>query len=298
MTTALLLFGAFLTTVAMVWVFTGRRSAYAERLEQVAVSGGPAIAMDVGGPSQKFRLPRRWETFLARSGVEWTGGQAIFVAGVYALLGTAAGSLIQLPILGFAGGLAALYVKLKIDQGKRTNKLAEQLPDALMLMATAIKSGLGFQQALQMVADEGAAPISEEFRRFASDLALGLPMDEALLRMQARMASVDAEMLASALLVQRQTGGNLSEILINLHHTIRDRQNVIGQVRTMTAQGRLSGIVLTALPVVLGVAVYTMNPAYMRVLFIDPRGQMMVAVMVVLMIIGGLAIRKIANITL
>ncbi|MFP5501114.1 MAG: type II secretion system F family protein [Candidatus Sericytochromatia bacterium] len=298
MLTPLLLFGAFFTSVALVWAFTGRRSAYAERLEEVATATGPVVTLDGSGQAQQMRLPRKWEVFLARAGVDWTAGQALFVAGLYGVAGAAAGQLIHLPILGFACGVVALFLKLRIDQGRRTNKLAEQLPDALMLMATAIKSGLGFQQALQMVGEEGAAPISEEFRRFASDLALGLPIDEALVRLQGRMGSVDAEMLASALLVQRQTGGNLSEILINLHHTIRDRQNVIGQVRTLTAQGKMSGVVLTALPVVLAVAVYGMNPTYMGVLFVDPRGQMMLGVMAVLMIIGGFAIRKIATITL
>jgi tight adherence protein B len=187
---------------------------------------------------------------------------------------------------------------LKSGQAKRTRQMAGQLPDALMLMASGLKGGLGFQQALQLVAAEGPTPLGPELGRLAQDLALGLPLDEALIRLEARLGSTDGEMLASALLVQRQTGGNLSEILLNLHDTIRDRQMIQGQVNTLTAQGKLSGIVLTAIPVCIGIAFYVLNRDYLMVLVTDPRGRLMSLGASVLFVAGVFVIRRIVSITL
>lgn len=239
-----------------------------------------------------------WLAFLEQAGIKWTPGQAAFVMALHAGIGLVLGASINLPWLGVFAGLMVLYVRLRMGRARRIRLMAEQLPDALMLLGTALRSGFGFQQGLQLVAREGAAPLAPELGRLSTDMALGLNLDEALVRLQDRLGSTDGEMLASALLVQRQTGGNLSEILLNLHDTIRDRQQVHGQVRTLTAQGRLSGIVLGLIPVFIAAAFYMLNRDYLMTLVTDPRGRMMSAVALVLMAGGVVAIRRIVNITL
>jgi tight adherence protein B len=272
---------------------TGLRDRY------VRYAGGAGVATrpvgSLGGP---FRLPKGLQAFLLRAGAEWTPAQAFAVLAAHALGGALAGHYLHVSMLGAALGVLLLYIRLRMRQGQRVTKMAEQLPDTLMLLATSIRAGLGFQQALQMVADEGPQPLAPELGRLGTDLALGLNLEEALSRLQTRLGSTDAEMFASALLVQRQTGGNLSEILVNLHDTIRDRQEVLGQVRTLTAMGRISGLILSALPFVIGLAVYVLNRNYMMILFTDPRGQMMAAGSLVAMVVGALMIRKMTQITL
>ena len=294
----LLLTLAFVTVAALVWAVMGTSgSAVGGRFMRYA-NGAGTVESTGFTPKSNIKMPRAWEAFLARSGVDWTFSQLIVVIAVHAAIGAIAASFISLPLLGVPVGVGFLYVRLLIGQKKRVEKMAQQLPDALMLMASALKSGLGFQQALQMVGQEGAAPLSHEFSRFATDLSLGLPIEEALVRLQTRLGSIDGEMLASALLVQRQTGGNLSEILKNLHDTIRDRQQVIGQVNTLTAMGRMSGVILTAIPFFLAGAIYTMNRDYVMVLLTDPRGQMMVGASFAMLLAGAFVIRRIVDIKL
>lgn len=262
-------------------------------------AGDPVAVVDVssnGGPP--IRLPKPWEAFLERAGIDWSATRAAQMAGLHLVAGLAIAWPLGLAPLGAIGGLVVMWVRLRMAQQRRSQRMAAQLPDALMLMATALRSGLGFQQALQLVADEGAAPLAPELGRLSRDLAIGLSMDEALVRLQTRLGSTDGEMLAAALLVQRQTGGNLVEILTNLHDTIRDRQQVQGQVRTLTAQGRLSGMVLTAIPIFLALAFWVLNRDYLLVLVHDPRGRTLSAIAISLMLIGVYFIRRIVRITL
>lgn len=280
---------------AAVWaLLTTGEAAHAGRVARYA---GQTAGV-AGRPGAPLRLPRRWETWLARAGVEWSAPKAIAVAGLHMATGALVTLRLGSPVAGAALGLLALYLRLRIGQGQRMRALTAQLPEAIMLLASAIRSGLGFQQALKLVADEGAQPIGGEMRRFGNDLAMGLPMDEALARLQARFGSTDAEMLASALSVQHQTGGNLTEILHNLHATIRDRQQVEGQVRTLTAQGRLSGYILTGLPVAIGLAFFAINKGYLMILFTDPRGRLLLGAALVSATIGALVIRRIVDIRL
>jgi tight adherence protein B len=291
------LVGGFLTAACIAWglaiaseVDLGRRMMrYASRsLEEEKIEGVPTIT----------RAMPSWAAYLEQAGISWTPGQAMAVIGTHALGGWAVGAALGVPYLGFSLGLGVLVLRLRIGRARRTRRMAEQLPDAIMLLSTALRSGFGFQQGLQLVAREGAAPLAPELGRLGTDMALGADLETALLRLQARMGTTDGEMLASALLVQRQTGGNLSEILLNLHETIRDRQAVAGQVRTLTAQGRLSGVVLTLIPVFIALAFYILNREYLMTLVLDPRGRIMSGVCLVLMAGGIYMIKKIVTITL
>lgn len=268
------------------------------RLRAMVGAGGPAVVLEDMAPKQNFQLPRAWQAYLARAGKEWTASQFMFVAFAHLVGGAALGASQGFALPGAAAGLILLFVRLRVAQGRRQLKMTSQLPLALMLIATSLRSGLGFQQALQLVGREGPQPLSGEFSRFADELAMGLSIEEALARLQLRLNSIEGEMLAAAILVQRQTGGNLSEILLNLHDTIRDRQAVMGQIRTLTAMGRLSGWILTAIPVLLALAFYFLNRDYVMTLVTDPRGQYMAGAATCLMIAGGLMIRRIVQITL
>lgn len=299
---SLLLLAAFVAAASATWLVVPRRDPLEVRMARFAGMGGAAAA----GPAHahkpaaapSVRLPRAYEAFLARAGVDWTARQALAVIAVYVVIGTIAGALLAAPALGAVGGLAVFYLRLRARQARRIQKMSEQLPDALMLMVSALKSGLGTQQSLAWVANEGAEPLSTEFGRLSSDIQLGLSMEEALVRLQTRLGSTDGEMLAAALLVQRQTGGNLSEVLLNLHQTVRDRQAVQGQVRTLTSQGKLTGLILILLPFGVALALYLMNRAYLMPLVSDPRGQSALGACAVMMTLAALWIRRISHITL
>jgi tight adherence protein B len=301
MSALLISLGAFATAAALGWAVASWAGVGGSVARQrfLRYAGDPVAVVDVqplGGPA--VRLPKPWEAFLERAGIEWSAARAAQMAGMYAAIGLVVALPLGLAPVGPVAGLAALWIKLRLAQARRTRKMAEQLPDALMLMATALRSGLGFQQALQLVADEGPLPLAPELGRLSRDMKIGLSIEEALVRLQTRLGSTDGEMLAAALLVQRQTGGNLVELLTNLHDTIRDRQAVQGQVRTLTAQGRLSGMVLTAIPVFLALAFWVLNREYLLVLVQDPRGRILSGVAVGLMLVGVYFIRRIVRITL
>lgn len=298
----LILLTAFVAAASATWLLVPRPDPLEVRMARFATVGGAATEAPRSTPAKpstpQVRLPKAYEAFLARAGVDWTARQALVVIALYAAIGAVVGWCVAAPALGAALGMVACYLRLRARQARRIQKMSEQLPDALMLMVSALKSGLGTQQSLAWVANEGAEPLSVEFGRLSSDIQLGLSLEEALLRLQTRLGSTDGEMLAAALLVQRQTGGNLSEVLLNLHQTVRDRQAVQGQVRTLTSQGKLTGVILTLLPFGVGLALYLMNRAYLTPLVTDPRGQSALGACAIMMTMAALWIRRISHITL
>ncbi|MDB5098478.1 MAG: type secretion system protein [Cyanobacteria bacterium RYN_339] len=290
--------GAFITATALAWALQPATDPVAERMLRYAGPvplAGPAVLPRERTP---WRLPRALEAYLLQAGIEPTPRTLATMVGIHLLAGLALGIWLHMPGSGAALGLLALMLRVRRGRGARVEKLAAQLPDALMLLASGTRAGLGFQQALQLAARETAKPLGDELGRLERDLAMGLTTEEALDRLQTRLASTDGEMLCASLLVQRQTGGNLSELLLNLHHTIRDRQALYGQVRTLTAQGRLSGVILCCLPIVLGVLLWAINRAYLLTLFTDPRGQVLAGAAVLSMAIGAWIISRIVRITL
>lgn len=295
MSAGLLAASAFVTTSAVAWaVLAPRSSAIATRAARYAGEARVA-APEAAAPSKPTRL-EAIEARLQRAGLGWTAGQAGVALAFHALAGLCLGAIAGVPLVGLVIGAVMFHVRLKQAQTRRTRRMHEQLPDALMLMASAIKSGLGLQQALQLVADETPSPLAEEFQRLAGDMAIGLSLEDALARFQDQLASADAEMLVAALLVQRQTGGNLSDVLFTLHNTIRDRQALADQVRTLTAQGRLSGVVLGLMPVGMAAGLAVIHPTYLSVLVTDPRGQLMAGGAMALMVMAMLWIRQIIRI--
>jgi tight adherence protein B len=202
------------------------------------------------------------------------------------------------PAAALAAILGALmpYGVVRFKRNKRIGAFEEMLPEAIDLLARAIRAGHPLSAGMKMVADETKEPIQGEFRRTHEEHRFGLPFEDALLAMADRVSLIDVRILTTAILIQREVGGNLAEVLDNLANVIRVRFTIRRQLRVYTAQGRFSGYVLAALPIAVGLAIYSLNPPYMRLLFTDPMGKLMVLIALVFQILGYLWIRKIVNI--
>jgi tight adherence protein B len=193
------------------------------------------------------------------------------------------------------GGLVP-YFRVAIRRRRRIAAFEAGLPEAIDLLGRAIRAGHPLSSGLKMVADETQEPIAGEFLRTFEEQRFGLPFDDAILAMADRVRLVDVRILVTAILIQREVGGNLAEVLDNLATVIRARFTIRRQLRTYTAQGRISGYVLAVLPIAVGTIIYLLNPVYMAVLFSDPLGRFMLVTAGIMQLMGYLWIRKIVNI--
>jgi len=194
----------------------------------------------------------------------------------------------------FGAYLPIWYLKRK--RRKRTEAFEAGLPEAIDLLGRAIRAGHPLSAGLKMVADETREPIAGEFQRTFEEQRFGLPFDDAIIAMADRVNLVDLRILVTAILIQREVGGNLAEVLDNLASVIRARFTIRRQLRVYTAQGRFTGYTLAVLPIIVGVVIYLLNPPYMKLLFVHPMGKLMVAVAAIMQVIGYLWIRKIVDI--
>jgi tight adherence protein B len=181
-------------------------------------------------------------------------------------------------------------------RASRLKAFAGQLPDAMELVARALRAGHSLAAGLHVVAEEMPAPISKEFGRVYEEQNLGIPLEEALKGMCDRVPNLDLRFFVTSVAIQRQTGGDLAEILDRIGHVIRERFKILGQVKALTAEGRLSGIVLIAMPIGLFLLMLWMKPDYIRLLWTDPMGVKMSIAAIVLVLIGSYAIKKIVDI--
>ncbi len=187
-------------------------------------------------------------------------------------------------------------VWLLFKRKRRLSKFASQLPEALELIARALRAGHSLASGFNLVAHEMSDPIGGEFSRTFEEQNLGKPLEEALEDLTKRVPNLDLKFFVTAIVLQRQTGGDLAEILDKIGHLIRERFQIWGQVQALTGEGRLSGVVLLALPPVLFIVVYRMNPDYLMLLFTDDLGKKMLIGGIVSQLLGALVIRKIVNI--
>ena len=199
------------------------------------------------------------------------------------------------PLIAVALGLLPV-MWLLYRRKRRLKKFAAQLPEALELIARALRAGHSLAAGFSLVAQEMSSPIRDEFSRTFEEQNLGIPMEEALEEMTKRVPNLDLKFFATAIILQRQTGGDLAEILDKIGNLIRERFKIWGQVQALTGEGRLSGVVLLALPPALFVVVYRMNPDYLMLLFTDDMGKKMLVGGIVMQLLGALVIRKIVNI--
>jgi tight adherence protein B len=178
----------------------------------------------------------------------------------------------------------------------RLKKFAAQLPDALELVARALRAGHSLGAGMHVVAEEMPAPIAEEFGRVYEEQNLGIPIEDSMRNICERVPNLDLRFFVTSVAIQRQTGGDLAEILDKIGHVIRERYRILGQVKALTAEGRLSGVVLIALPFVLFLVMLHIKPDYVQVLWTEPLGIKMSVFGLVMQILGALVIKKIVNI--
>jgi tight adherence protein B len=204
-------------------------------------------------------------------------------------------SLLYSAAMAIVGWLApTFFVRSRIK--KRIKSLNEQLSDAIVLISNSLKAGYSFFQAVDIVSKEMSGPIAEEFSLLQKEVNLGLTTEKALENLVSRVKSDDLELVVIAVLIQRQVGGNLSEILDNISSTIRERIKIKGEVKTVTAQGRASGFIISLLPVALGLILFVINPEHISTLFTDPIGILLLVFSVMMELIGIYFISKIVKI--
>ncbi|MBI4496882.1 MAG: type II secretion system F family protein [Chloroflexi bacterium] len=203
------------------------------------------------------------------------------------------------PVAGaVAGLLGVLAPRMYVNRRKaqRVKALEDQLVDFLSLCSNTLRSGWGFLQALEHAAQELPAPISEEIRQVLQEVSLGASPEQALHAMQQRIPSYDLELIVTAVLIQRKVGGNLAEMLDNIAHTIRARVELLGEIRIVTAESRMSMWVLALLPIFLLLILSSVQPTYIRPLLVEPTGRLILMVAAGLEFIGILVLRRMATI--
>lgn len=218
--------------------------------------------------------------------------------------------LIILAALAAAGiaGVCAASIRIKTGwqngnsplarylDARRRQKFNEQLPEALATMSNALRAGFSISQAFDSVVEQGEKPMSEEFAILQQQLKVGMSFEDAIESMSERVGSDDLTLVTTAILISRKTGGNVTEIFDKISETIRGRQKVERKVRTLTAQGRLQGLIVSALPVFLGLAMLALKPEMMMAFIFSFTGVISIVAMIVLITFGWLMIRKIIKI--
>jgi tight adherence protein B len=240
------------------------------------------------------------EILLQQAAVSWTL-QTLFMLSIGMAAGLGSMTLIltrsapmglMATVLGAM--LPTMYIRRK--RTKRLNAFEEFLPEAIDLVGRALRAGHPLSAGFKMAADDGPEPVAGEFRRVFEEQRFGLPLQDSLLSLTDRINLVDVRILVTAILIQREVGGNLAEILDNLASVVRARFTIRRQIRVYTAQGRMTGYLLSALPIIIFSILYMLNPQYMSILFTDPIGKILIVAAITMQLMGFLWIRKIIKI--
>ena len=215
-------------------------------------------------------------------------------------VGVVAGRILHWPtILSVVVGVALLTIPnivVNIKRRRRLKRFMNHFPEALEMFARSLRAGHSFTGAIQLVAQEMPDPIGPEFSKVFEEQNLGIPLRQALIGMTDRVDILDVKFFVTAILIQRETGGNLAEIIDKIAYVIRERFRVQGQLKIFTAQARITGTILALLPVGLAVLLGILNPEYMKPLWVERAGKIMIGVAVTMQILGFLVIRKIIRI--
>jgi tight adherence protein B len=259
---------------------------------------GPLPGLDrlVGGSARGFALG----TWIEQSGLK-ISVSALLLASLAsgAVLGFLGSLVLKMNlgwIIGGAFGAALPWMVVRVKRTRRLRAFEEAFPEALDLVSRALKAGHAFSTGLKMVADEMPEPIGPEFRKTFDEQNFGLPLKDSLSNLTVRVPLLDIRFFSTAVLIQRETGGNLSEILENLAHVVRERFKILRQVRVYTAHGRLTGYVLLALPVFLMIALSFINPEHMQLLFREKIGHMLLGAAAVMQVVGYVWIKQVVKI--
>lgn len=248
----------------------------------------------------KFKFISKLQTLLDQTDVDWSASQTMLNLCGLALLTSVGLAVLQIGVLtAIACGVAVIampLVWLNFKRGRRMAKLSGQLPDVFEMMSQALRAGHSLAGAIQLIYEQMPPPVATEFAQVYHEQNLGVKVEDALHSMADRVDSLDVRFFVTAVMIQRQTGGDLAEVLDNISGVIRGRIELAGLVRGLTAEGRLSGWVLFALPALVFFASMYLNPDYARVLLEDPRGQIMLMVAGGMQLMGIAMIRWIVNI--
>ena len=272
--------------------------------------GAASLLRDVSGSGPRWlepvmlRLPHRHDLlhFMAQADVKWSAPTYVLLTvGLAAAFGLAIlvayGGWVA-PMLGAVVGSLLPYFHISRARRARFARFEEHFPESIDLLGRAIRAGHAFSTGLRVVAEESPDPVSNEFRQVYEEQKFGLPLSESLLALADRMELLDVRIFVTAVLIQVESGGNLAEILDNLSHIIRERFRFRRQLRTHTAHGRMTGWVLASAPFVAGAGMFVLNPEYMRVLFEEPLGRLMLVMAAGLQIVGFVAVRRIMDVDL
>jgi tight adherence protein B len=270
---------------------------YADDLETAAqVSFSHRLSLFL----ERYRFSKRLKQLLIHANSSMSLGSVFLSSmGVGLVCGLLCFFFVPNFVLACAAAAAASAIPcglLRIKRGRRLKAFNLALPDAIDLMARSLLAGHSMGSSIELVAEQSPEPLSLEFVQVYQQQRLGLHFRDALLQMGSRVPSRDLQFLITAILVQKETGGDLTEILARASHVIRERVRIEGEVRTRTAQGRLTGWILALLPVILLALISIITPDYSSTLFHDPLGQRMLYAGVALIVLGSLIIRKIVDV--
>lgn len=268
------------------------RKTLAERFRELLRSGGKLLS--------NIRHARGLDFKMQQAGIPLLGTEFLILLGISMAVAFVVGSFVSSRL--HVGVLAALgvamaewaYVLFRID--RREAAFTNQLGDCLMMVANAMRAGFSFLQAMDLISKEMEPPMSDEFKHVMRDINLGASVERALDDMDKRVNSPDFSLVVTAVLIQQQVGGDLAHILDTISETIQDRIRMRREVRTLTAQGRMSGWILAALPVATGLLISSISPGYMDPLFNDRWGHIAIAIAVVMELVGFFVIQRIVNI--
>jgi tight adherence protein B len=247
-------------------------------------------------------LPRvhQLDRMLEQSGLNWSVAKLLGIMACFSAVALTALTWLGTPLLlalpGGAGGALLPLQYVLYRKRTRLQQIDLQLPDALDLMGRALRAGHAFPSALSMVGNEMRDPLAGEFATAFDEVNFGISMQDALMNLATRVPSTDLRYFVIAVTIQRETGGNLTELLDNISTIIRERIKLMGQVRVLSAEGRMSGWVLALLPVGAGMMMRVSNPEFLDVLFTDPDGRKMLGFACIMMLIGFFVMRRIVRI--
>jgi len=267
-----------------------------EFLKKEVLSEVPLLNRLLSRVNIATRIDRR----LRQADMKIPVGTFLLLSLVLFSLGIIAGKILHWPtILSVVVGIALLTVPniiVDIKRRRRLKRFLNHFPEALEMFARSLRAGHSFTGAIQLVAQEMPDPIGVEFSKVFEEQNLGIPLRQALIGMTDRVDILDVKFFVTAILIQRETGGNLAEIIDKIAYVIRERFRVQGQLKVFTAQARITGTILALLPVGMAVLLGILNPEYMKPLWVEKAGKTMIAAAVTMQILGFLAIRKIIRI--
>ncbi|PKN10457.1 MAG: pilus assembly protein [Deltaproteobacteria bacterium HGW-Deltaproteobacteria-7] len=247
----------------------------------------------------RIPLAKRMDLFLIKADVSYPLGVFLLLSAVLALVGFLLLAMVSRSFLfslpGLILGFLPFYV-LSIIKARRMNKFEEQLPDALDTLARSLRAGHALGSGLEMVGQEFHEPLGPEFTKTVIQITYGVGLEQALRNMATRIDCPDLKFLVVSVIIQRDSGGNLGEIMENIGRLIRERFKLRGKIRTLAAEGKLSAIILFVLPFLIAFALFIVNPSYMKELLYDPKGRMIIAVAFVIMSVGVFIMKRIINI--